>query len=103
MQAIGSREVAVRWRSASFDYPESQLSERRSPPERQPEPGSPHKPAAKQPAPEAVGSEPALPTHLSSETLGELTDLEQARENGEISESYYQRQREKLLRRDDSR
>jgi len=99
MQVIGSREVAVRWRSASFDYPESQLSERRSPPERHPEPESPRKPAAKQPAPEAVGSEPALPPHLSSETLGELADLKQAREEGEISESYYQRQREKLLKR----
>jgi hypothetical protein len=38
-----------------------------------------------------------LPSNLSSATLRELADLEKAREQGEITESYYQRRREKLL------
>jgi hypothetical protein len=79
MQRLGSREVAVDWRSPAFDHPESRVGGHRPPPEKH--------------------SEPLRPLQLSSETLRELADLEQARENGEISESYYRRQREKLLRR----
>jgi len=39
-----------------------------------------------------------LPSNLSSAKLRELADLEKAREQGEITESYYQRRRDKLLR-----
>jgi hypothetical protein len=103
MQRIGSREVAVDWRSPVFDHPESRMSEHRSAPERRPEAVQPPRPAAKQPPAEAVVSEPALPLQLSSETLRELADLEEARESGEVSESYYRRQREKLLSRGNTR
>jgi hypothetical protein len=92
-RVAGPQLLAVSWRDPIFDLSDTAGAE--------PEPALPS------PEPPAVSEEPrpaedratdsGLPPNLDSATLRELADLEEARERGEISESYYSRQRQKLL------
>lgn len=93
MRAAGPQLLAVSWRDPAFDLDASETP--------QPEseaPGAQPVASSEEPGSDVEGaSSSELPPHLDSATLRELADLEEARERGEIAESYYQRQRQKLL------
>ena len=83
--------LAISWHDPVFEGLEL------APPEIAREPAKPVE-TPEEPLPEPERSSTSeLPSDLSSATLRDLADLEKAREQGEITESYYQRRREKLL------
>lgn len=98
---VGPQELAVSWRDPSFVAGGSETP----PPEidtpvPQQAPAPQPAPSSEQPDTDEAGAPSSeLSPHLSSATLRELADLEEARERGDITESYYQRQRQKLLQR----
>jgi hypothetical protein len=91
-RSAGPQLLAISWRDPVFEGLEAAQLEIASEP---PEPAE----TPEKPRPELEHSSASeLPSNLSGATLRELADLEKAREQGEISESYYRRRREKLLR-----
>ncbi|MCZ6784330.1 MAG: hypothetical protein O7G30_13565 [Proteobacteria bacterium] len=87
MHSVGPQTVAVAWREPIFSSPFGQRADgvvRRTV-------------LMDSPIPAAELEEEGLPPGLRPEDLRELADLEEARQNGEITESYYQRRRESII------
>jgi hypothetical protein len=93
MRSAGLQAVAVSWSDPFFDRPRTMRRTSSGEAERRTVIMDDH--AATPEADEAT----ELPPGLSADTLRELAELEEARQQGEITESYYQREREKLLER----
>jgi hypothetical protein len=91
VRSAGPQLLAIAWHDPIFEGLEAAQPKIASEPAAAESPDKPH------PEPEPSPTS-ELPSNLSSATLRELVDLEKAREQGEITESYYQRRRDKLLR-----
>jgi len=92
-RSAGPQLLAITWHDPIFEGLEAVQPKIAS----EPAAAAAESPEKPHPEPE-LSPASELPSNLSSATLRELADLEKAREQGEITESYYQRRRDKLLR-----
>jgi hypothetical protein len=98
-RVAGPQLLAVSWRDLAFDSDGSETPQP-APISEKPDKDGESRPSSERPDKDGESaSSSELPPDLSSASLRELADLEEAREQGDITESYYQRQRQKLLQR----